>query len=725
MDLILLILTLILTPLIFCPLKSCDGFILPQIAVGSLGISLTLIFFIGNGLLPISLPIGLALLYFIYISVTNAWSTVPHNSLRDMPLIFLCIGSFIIASSLFTDRGNMVAVSLGIFFVSMFTSLYAIGQKFLFDPLFPERLFSKRQELEDNVRSFDMLDKGEDFEKAAKTGKLDWQLPKFFNNRKWADSRSISTLGNTTFAAGYFCSTLPFILFLGVEVNTWFLLSLVIPITAIIFTESRASLLGLFMAVVFFLLYVSQRGILVDCIFWLGSFGPEILTLVMILILYLSVEFLIRTHNIWKGLTEDTWLNNTLDVEHTHQDHPVAHLRFRFRYWRAAWELIKKKPIQGFGLRTYRKEVYQAQADFNLKDGGKFLGDGYQTPQPRECHNDFIENFVEGGFTTGLLFLVLLGIIFFNSFDYAKTADLKEFLLVGAVISGMITLLVTAFFFFPLRLGSSALTFWVSLALLQGISSDIMILPTSGNGFVVFFLILALIAFNWEGVIKSNIGNFLFSKHQWDSNPNKKEYYLSKASDFCPKETIFQTHRYQSYIHTIPDEAEQCTDVARHFYDGMTPIWVMFFNSAVVKMKKRNYSDAVRMLNHSLYHLPYFKPARELLGKIYPLAPFPRRGVILKRINDESINGIAFLEADIGKMEVAIQVSRERIVNFILSEKVRMNVPVDWIFDFRHKIFILPTEIPSDGQLIELGPSRLPVIVNKNAVNLNPVMEAK
>ena len=80
------------TPLFFCPLKSNDGFILPQIGIGSIGVSLSLIFFIYNGILPLSSTVGSALLYFVYIACTNAWSTVQHNSLRDMPLIFLSVG---------------------------------------------------------------------------------------------------------------------------------------------------------------------------------------------------------------------------------------------------------------------------------------------------------------------------------------------------------------------------------------------------------------------------------------------------------------------------------------------------------------------------------------------------------------------------------------------------------------------------------------------------------
>ena len=58
-------------------------------------------------------------------------------------------------------------------------------------------------------------------------------------------------------------------------------------------------------------------------------------------------------------------------------------------------------------MRTYRKEVYDSQARLNEKDP-EFLGYDYQTPQPRECHNDFIENFIEGGIVSGLLFLLII-----------------------------------------------------------------------------------------------------------------------------------------------------------------------------------------------------------------------------------------------------------------------------------------------------------------------------
>uniref|UniRef100_A0A6M3LHT7 Uncharacterized protein n=1 Tax=viral metagenome TaxID=1070528 RepID=A0A6M3LHT7_9ZZZZ len=221
-------------------------------------------------------------------------------------------------------------------------------------------------------------------------------------------------------------------------------------------------------------------------------------------------------------------------------------------------------------------------------------------------------------------------------------------------------------------------------------------------------------ALNWEGTLKPNIGNFLFAKSQWAGNPSKKEKYLGKASDYCPKETLFATHRYFGYLDTFDDEADQCADVMKYFYDGMTPAWTMFFNAAVAKIKKKNYGDAVRLLNHSLYHLPYYQPAIDILRKIYSMAPFPRRGVNMKRVKETTLRGIDFFEADIKVQESMIQANRERIVSLILSEKVEMNIPPNWLYDFRGKVFTPPTQVPEGGQIVEIGVAKLPAIIYPN-----------
>ena len=132
MDLFFIVLTILIAPIVACPLKFFDGYILPQIGVAAIGISLASLFWVYNGSFTISFATIAAFIYFIYLMASCSWSTVQHNSLRDVPLVFLSIFSYLICSTLFQDKNNIVGVALAVFCVSMFASLYAIGQKFLF-----------------------------------------------------------------------------------------------------------------------------------------------------------------------------------------------------------------------------------------------------------------------------------------------------------------------------------------------------------------------------------------------------------------------------------------------------------------------------------------------------------------------------------------------------------------------------------------------------------------
>ena len=696
MDLLFLCLTLIISPLVFCPLKSLDGYILPQIGIAAIGISLTTIFFISNGFFPINLTSVLALLYFLYLMMSCSWSTVPHNSLRDVPLIFVSIFGFIIASYLFKNFSNIVGVSLSVFFVSMITSIYAIGQKFRIDFLFPERVKSRT----------------EDFK-----GKTKEQIPTFFYNKNFIDSRSISSLGNTNFAAGYFLSALPFLIFLTVEISIWFLLSIMILVSAIICTQCRAAILAIVISILSFLFLISFRGLVFDSCFVLFANLPMHLFLALLsFVLFIGLHFLLKVRRInpLKILSnKQCRINTHLDIEHTHQDHPIAHLRYRLRYWRAAWELIKKKPLQGYGLRTYRKEVYYAQGVLHAKDG-QFLGKNYQTPQPRECHNDFIENFVEGGITGGLLFLVILFIIFFHGFEFlCNVNSIKDFVLISGVLSGIIGVLVNVFFFFPLRLSSSVLAIWIGLAMIEGITGSIELISFQSNFILVLFVLLALSAMIWEGSIKPNLGNYYFRCYSFSSVAINKERYLQKALTYCPKDTIFRTHAMIGYIDAFPNEADQHAESMRQHFDGMTPAWVMALNSGIAKVANKQYEDAVRFFKDSLFFYPLFDAAKAELQKIWHLAPFPRRRIMSKQVTAEGINAIAFYQSEIKNLKSVIQTTEANLVNIILSEKLKMNIPLDWVFDLENKMFLSPKEITPNMQIVQVGAAKIPIAIKK------------
>jgi len=718
MDLIFLILTLLLTPAIFLPLKLADGYLLPQIGVAAFGLSLTTIFFLINGRFPVNLSAMLALLYFIYLMTTTGWSTVSHGALRDIPLIFDQVAVFIIASVLFAVEVNMTYISLAVLAVSMFTCLYAIGQSYCFDPLFPQRLGSTKEMLkrklynsnEDKARQ-----EGKEFNVDYDTFEISkddefyyHHVHPAFENKNYEDSRAISTLGNTNFAAGFFCSTLPFLIYLCIAVSPWFLSSLVVFGWGVVATKSRAGLIGIVGAILFFLIYIGFNGLLFDFLFWsFGDISPGFLALILLVVTYIGAEFLIRTHKIWLKFSEDNPINNRLNIEESHFEHPVAHLRYRLRYWKAAWYLIKKKPLQGYGLRSYRREVYDAQADLNLKDPTYLDEERYRTPQPRECHNDFIENFVEGGAVSGLLFLSIIGVIFYNAIFTSS-----NFLLTAGVLSGIVCSLILVFFFFPLRMGASAIMIWSSFALLEGISGGVEVYRGNVNPILIIIVIGALAAMLWEGVLKPNIGNFCFTIYNFMSKPWDKEIWLQKAMKFCPRDTIYRTHAFISYLGNFPAEASQHAEVMRQHYDGMTPAWTAMFNSAVANIARKRYDDGVRLLQKALYYLPYFEAAKQELGKIIALAPFVRRMIVIKKISEESVNLIGRLQAEAKQFEGHLMTNQANLATVILVEKVKMSIPEDWVFDLNNQIFLDPKQVSSDANIVPLGIARVPVIIN-------------
>lgn len=690
-----IIMTIIITPLIACPMKLFDGYILPQIGVGAIGVSLTTLIWFWNGVFSFNFVGILALLYFIYLMISSSWSTAPHNSLRDVPLIFLSIFSFLICSMLFENKSNIVGVSLAVFCISMFTSLYSIGQRFRIDPLFPERLRSRSDDYK---------------------GVPSEELHEAFRNKKNIDSRAIGTIGNTNFNAGFLLTTIPFLMYLSFEISQWFLLSIIVVTSAILCTKSRAGRLAIVVFLLTFIIMLSGRGLIFDILFKFSFNVPPLQVFVLCLLTtLLGADFYIKMKdkNILKGLSnkEDDF-NTMLDWENDNQTHFAATLRYRSKYWKIAWNLIKKRPLHGYGLRTYRREVYFEQALINQKDKGNFLRPGYyQTPQPRECHNDFLENFVEGGIVGGLAFLIIVIAIFYNSMSIMGSLNIKEYILICGVIAAIIGVMVEVFFFFPLRIGSSALLFWISLALLQSFSGTNLVLLKSNNFLLVIFLAGLLAAMLWEGVIKPNYGNHIFTKYNFTTTIEKKEKYLRKAINYCPKESIFRTHMLIGYLEGFPMEADFNAEMLRHHYDGMTPAWISAFNCGVVKLKKKQYAEAAKFFQETLFFLPSFDAARQHLAKIFPLVPLDKKGVIMKQMTEEGVNAVRAHQIEVRRLQEVIQNSEGSFINVVLTEKIKMNIPLDWAFEPETCRYFNMSELPSGMKVIEIGPTKLPIIV--------------
>ena len=660
----------VIGPLMFFPMKLMDGFILPQIGLTAFGVGLATICFSRGGVFPIDFIAVLAIVYLFYLFLTQFWSTVPHNSLRDLPLIFSYLVGFVICLVIFRERELLNAVAMAVCLSATFNAIYGILQKYRIDPIFPERLVSMKDMYGEKPMS---------------------EISKWFRNKNYVDSRPIGTIGNTTFFAGYLSASLPFVVYLSLAVSHWFWICFAVVIVGIHVSECRAAYLGLIASAIMFFIIIGQRGLLLDFSKWLwGLDSFKVLSFLVGLVAVIGIIKFFRRYrrsNIGKRLAnENDPLCYMLDTENEDQEDFIAHLKYRFRYWKAGIELIRQRPLFGFGLRTYRKEVYQAQAKLHDKDG-KFLGPCYHMPKPREVHNDYIENFVEGGLIGGLLFLLIMGVVVNNVRIYLNTIpDIQSFILVAAILSAFVCIAINAFFFFPIRLGPSSLLFFLALAMMEAITTDIQVMAFTPSWIITLVIIASFIALLYEGVWKPNIGNYYFLKFLFLGDSELKEFSLLKAMEYCPKETIFLDRAIQGYSAGFPDLAERYADRMLLSYDGMTPAWTMFYNVAMAKLGVKNLTQAFKYFQDSAYYYPRFKLPFEQLVNIWPLIPLPRRRILMKKITEEGNAQLNALMNEMDKVNLSIEVT-------ILREKVKLGIPEDWGFDMQTRQFLTPEEV--------------------------------
>lgn len=704
LETIIICLTILIAPSIACPLLLFDGYILPQIGAIAIGVGITLTVFMFHGFLVYNTFIVLCLVYFFYLMLTNIWSTCINNSEKDVPLVFGYLIGAILLFNLFTLFDNsLLIITITISTITIILSVYAILQSYGIDPLFPDRVKSRKEELKNTPIN---------------------QLAEFYRNDNCVDVRAISTLGNTNFAAGFFICGLPFIFILCSLTSWWFGFLSIPVIIAINKTNSRAGTLSLIGFILFFLLLCKQRNWIWETITSASEIELFIVQLVVGILFCLAwIKYIHKFRKAINFLSKDNNLNNFLDVEKPDEsedveairDHPVAHLRYRFRYWRSAFWIIKQRPILGYGLRTYRREVYKAQAELNALTKGQFLDEKrYATPQPRECHNDIIENFVEGGVIGGLLFLIIIGLAFSHGLSYIEMVDGSKAILMMFILSGIVGVLIDASFFFPLRLGPSAFCFWTLVASIEYLYTKevgfVKIFSFTPNLFMILMLATGIGAFLYKTVLRPNISNYYFTRHCFTPSPAKREKLLRKALSFDPENNIVLSNMVIGYVANFPKIAERFAIQMYENFDGMIPAWAMSYNYGLVRFFNKDYEIASELFQESLYYLPYFEPSRHLLSRVWPLAAFPNRGVAMKIISPDVAAFITQCKEQGEKGGLTQEEARILELNVlcsILNEKVRLNIPFNWAFNLDEFYFMSPGEINENFNVIEAGHIKL------------------
>lgn len=653
-----------LVPLIFLPKITYNVYGVPQtLALGMLS-SLGVIAGVGSGHLPHSHPALIACLFLFYIFLSSLWTIPHHNARKELGLQIPLILVFLLGS-IYLDSSLIKWSCIAITFLVGFNVVYSHAQTLEIDPFFPN---------------------------AIKAGG-----PK---------DNPIGSCGNPNFLAGFFSGTLWLTVYAGFVFSSFLLVITLLGLLMLARTKSRAGQLGIFGSAIFFILVLAYYGQLPDHIGKLELDNDLIFNLGLGLVLFGFVIILSLFKINW-----EKFFNSEIDPRGPQVW--FASFRYRVCYWLAAFELIKQKPLFGWGLWSYRREVYNAQATINDRNP-KFLSDRrYLTPQPRECHNDFIEHLVEYGLVGFTIFMVFVGYIYWLGFGHLEeTVGTKDFFLMIFLLCNLTSLMIDAFFFFPLRASCVAIYFWLTCGMIVALTNkDVFIFQPSL--LLTITISLFLLVFLWHCIGRRTLASYNFMRSEAEKTPQGKALRLIKAINYSPNDSILRTFAAISCLGVEPVLAGiHSTKIIEH-YDGMVPLHGALFNLAAARAQVVNkFDEAILLLKNAHWALPSFKPALEMLSArgIANKAMY-RGGRATMREVDQGIfwKVRAMIEAtektvieeqlvikQLENVKLRKDLAHTSMQNALLEERKRLNIPNNWVYDADKGVFLNPDEMTDE-----------------------------
>jgi hypothetical protein len=616
-----------------------DIFTLPQTAFLALLSAIGVVVGLGvGGYMFINPPVLLTLMLIVYMLVSTFWTSVVDGARKEFAIQFGLLSTFLLAIHIRPE--SILVVLLMLYLASLLNLVYALGQSLGHDALFPMRL---------------IMDSN--------------------------DRRPIGMIGNMNFFASYVIGVFWIGVYLAIEVSPVFWCSVPLSLYLLYKTKCRGAIIGLAGSSYFLLILLSLGKWISPS--WIYGLIPLGLFIVFGIFGWLWEE--------WENINTErlNW------KEDRHADSSYMTLRYRLCYWKVGWKMFTKKIIQGHGLRSYRKLVYYVQAEINEKDPSFLDEFRYITPQPRECHNDWLEDLVELGLIGTAIRWSLIGFVF-----YLGIKILPGNLMVLFMLTAMTAACGHALFFFNLRLPAPGMVFWMLGGFVVSISAG----ATWGMTYfvppvVVVFLGLILAWLWWEINGKNALGSYWFMRFQKTFDPMEKELFCHRALHYGPEETIYNTHMLLGYQHVSPGHALKYAEQMWHYYDGMTPGWVMHFNMGSIAEQLGYYELAQRQYSASHRLLPSFKPTANRLQFMETVVPFPAQGSIMKKVKEEVRLQILLFLQQMEGLEKDKQILVGQINTTVLEEAGRLNIPQGWHYEHEQGIFLSPEEMQQQQKM--------------------------
>jgi O-antigen ligase len=329
-----------------------------------------------------------------------------------------------------------------------------------------------------------------------------------------------SIFGNANHIGSYFTLSLFVFLWLSLNVSIWHLIMVGLLLIAIVLSKCKAAWISIISTLVI-LLYFQTK-----------------VNFILVLPILLCALYFVKLK------------------PHVRNKYFAA----RLGYYVAVLDCIIRRPLSGWGLRTFRREQFFAVHRIQKRRPNTYrketaskaehVYEKFPLPRTHRVHNDYLEICHETGLVGLFLFLYIL-------YQLQWTQDL-------ILSAGLLAILIMALFFFPLREPHIAAPFW---ALAGTISQPGVVLPPGYSLFVVI-LVLAISYMAYQYAYKKLVAIYWWMKVPGAETEEKWKKALSKCYKNDPYQNQFLMYFYRTHLKVNPSFALDCMSRMSEHYDG-------------------------------------------------------------------------------------------------------------------------------------------------------------
>ena len=266
--------------------------------------------------------------------------------------------------------------------------------------------------------------------------------------------RIFSTFGNPNYLASYLAGAIPLLIYFFLYHKRWrifYLVAIGTLYTGLLITYTRGAWVALFFSVILtiFLILIFQGK---------RFFSLHKIPLILLLILVFSLTFVFSIPNPLNLKKKSVIERGASVLEFT------SSATQRLLIWQVAVQLIKERPLFGWGIGTFGLHYPEAQGEFLSRAGNK----NYipQANRSIHAHNDYLEIWVETGIVGILLLLWVIGNFYRKIFLCLKKTTSASFSAFLIFITASIScFLIHATVSFPFHIVQNGMFFWLLMAI--------------------------------------------------------------------------------------------------------------------------------------------------------------------------------------------------------------------------------------------------------------------